>query len=127
HDPPVPYRIAPPPPGGDRRRRRFAAAAAPAAQRAPDPRRARGALTGGPVGAGRSGESLDDLAHEISGLGGRLAHLDAGGLEDLLLRLGGARGAGDDGAGVAHGDRKSTRLNSSHVSISYAVFCLKKK
>src|SRR5699024_11444864 len=24
------------------------------------------------------------------------------------------------------GDRKSTRLNSSHVSISYAVFCLKK-
>src|SRR5699024_11250798 len=25
------------------------------------------------------------------------------------------------------GDRKSTRLNSSHVSISYAVFCLKKK
>src|SRR5699024_12874337 len=26
-----------------------------------------------------------------------------------------------------HPDRKSTRLNSSHVSISYAVFCLKKK
>src|SRR5439155_19415277 len=26
-----------------------------------------------------------------------------------------------------HGDRKSTRLNSSHVAISYAVFCLKKK
>src|SRR5699024_12626477 len=26
-----------------------------------------------------------------------------------------------------HVDRKSTRLNSSHVSISYAVFCLKKK
>src|SRR5207249_9137843 len=26
-----------------------------------------------------------------------------------------------------HLDRKSTRLNSSHVSISYAVFCLKKK
>src|SRR5437868_11788019 len=31
--------------------------------------------------------------------------------------------------GGQHGrlDRKSTRLNSSHVSISYAVFCLKKK
>src|SRR5438034_2579281 len=32
--------------------------------------------------------------------------------------------------GVAHqvfGDRKSTRLNSSHTVISYAVFCLKKK
>src|SRR5204863_8867588 len=26
-----------------------------------------------------------------------------------------------------YGDRKSTRLNSSHVEISYAVFCLKKK
>src|SRR5699024_1170252 len=31
------------------------------------------------------------------------------------------------GMGVARLDRKSTRLNSSHVSISYAVFCLKKK
>src|SRR5438067_5670274 len=29
--------------------------------------------------------------------------------------------------GVRSLDRKSTRLNSSHVSISYAVFCLKKK
>src|SRR5207253_10660325 len=28
---------------------------------------------------------------------------------------------------VQRGDRKSTRLNSSHVAISYAVFCLKKK
>src|SRR5256885_9017114 len=28
---------------------------------------------------------------------------------------------------VAAGDRKSTRLNSSHLVISYAVFCLKKK
>src|SRR5947209_15452174 len=27
----------------------------------------------------------------------------------------------------ARGDRKSTRLNSSHANISYAVFCLKKK
>src|SRR3712207_7131817 len=27
----------------------------------------------------------------------------------------------------AHQDRKSTRLNSSHANISYAVFCLKKK
>src|SRR5688500_19550480 len=29
--------------------------------------------------------------------------------------------------GEAAGDRKSTRLNSSHLVISYAVFCLKKK
>src|SRR2546426_2496574 len=28
---------------------------------------------------------------------------------------------------LARGDRKSTRLNSSHLVISYAVFCLKKK
>src|SRR4051812_49787147 len=31
------------------------------------------------------------------------------------------------GAGTPPEDRKSTRLNSSHMSISYAVFCLKKK
>src|SRR5437899_10176970 len=48
------------------------------------------------------------------------------------------RGEPDDDAlgGVArhrrraaeeYGDRKSTRLNSSHLGISYAVFCLKKK
>src|SRR5699024_11479918 len=30
-------------------------------------------------------------------------------------------------ASATPADRKSTRLNSSHVSISYAVFCLKKK
>src|SRR3712207_7259124 len=29
--------------------------------------------------------------------------------------------------GLEQGDRKSTRLNSSHANISYAVFCLKKK
>src|SRR5258708_8103240 len=34
----------------------------------------------------------------------------------------------DDGGSAAHvEDRKSTRLNSSHQIISYAVFCLKKK
>src|SRR3712207_6935928 len=34
---------------------------------------------------------------------------------------------GDDPAEEQHaGDRKSTRLNSSHANISYAVFCLKK-
>src|SRR5256885_10269853 len=42
----------------------------------------------------------------------------------------GQRAAGAVGDGAAHGageDRKSTRLNSSHLVISYAVFCLKKK
>src|SRR5438876_375153 len=43
-----------------------------------------------------------------------------------------ADGHGQDAAGAnpfadAGRDRKSTRLNSSHPSISYAVFCLKKK
>src|SRR5689334_23792573 len=38
-----------------------------------------------------------------------------------LLALNGLR------VSEATGDRKSTRLNSSHSSISYAVFCLKKK
>src|SRR5690625_7918669 len=33
----------------------------------------------------------------------------------------------DAGEALPQIDRKSTRLNSSHVAISYAVFCLKKK
>src|SRR5256885_9796986 len=37
--------------------------------------------------------------------------------------LGGVQGSGMG----RRGDRKSTRLNSSHLVISYAVFCLKKK
>src|SRR3712207_8308392 len=43
---------------------------------------------------------------------------------DLDLVLGVLPGVLDD---VGAGDRKSTRLNSSHANISYAVFCLKKK
>src|SRR5438477_11431740 len=50
-------------------------------------------------------------------------------LDFVLLLLG--EGPGGDEAFVVHRldelDRKSTRLNSSHMSISYAVFCLKKK
>src|SRR5437764_6145369 len=41
--------------------------------------------------------------------------------------LGGADGWLGFHAGAAVRDRKSTRLNSSHRCISYAVFCLKKK
>src|SRR2546426_5313555 len=37
------------------------------------------------------------------------------------------RPVGEEREGVRSGDRKSTRLNSSHLVISYAVFCLKKK
>src|SRR5690625_6280622 len=47
---------------------------------------------------------------------------------DLRERELGERDAVEgDRCGVVVGDRKSTRLNSSHVAISYAVFCLKKK
>src|SRR5207249_7785207 len=44
------------------------------------------------------------------------------GMEELVAAL--ATGIQSDAVLL---DRKSTRLNSSHVSISYAVFCLKKK
>src|SRR3712207_7221084 len=46
---------------------------------------------------------------------------------DVLARRRVPRRARRSGAGLAGGDRKSTRLNSSHANISYAVFCLKKK
>src|SRR3712207_7338435 len=44
---------------------------------------------------------------------------------DDLQAAGDAAQVGDDDA--LRADRKSTRLNSSHANISYAVFCLKKK
>src|SRR5438270_11276523 len=46
------------------------------------------------------------------------------GIAQLGVRLGIAVSVAADLGGV---DRKSTRLNSSHSQISYAVFCLKKK
>src|SRR2546426_1615520 len=62
---------------------------------------------------------------------GSLAHvaedhrLDVDGRAKVIGDL--AHPAVGDGAVVIPGDRKSTRLNSSHLVISYAVFCLKKK
>src|SRR5947207_4411630 len=51
---------------------------------------------------------------------------------DFSLAFGIGFGGGGEGCGINGGqgvnrDRKSTRLNSSHTVISYAVFCLKKK
>src|SRR3712207_7987118 len=69
-------------------------------------RERRGGLALGPLGLGLGGPGLDGL-----GLG----------LLGILLLRGILLGAGPGG------DRKSTRLNSSHANISYAVFCLKKK
>src|SRR5690606_41502374 len=48
------------------------------------------------------------------------------GREDLQRAVALAQVVGHE-RGAAARDRKSTRLNSSHVKISYAVFCLKKK
>src|SRR5690625_7033704 len=59
-------------------------------------------------------DSLFDLAQQIPGFGGVFIN-DSDQLSIYLT----------DPAGQK--DRKSTRLNSSHVAISYAVFCLKKK
>src|SRR2546422_2528549 len=56
---------------------------------------------------------------EVHVIPGRSAKL----IQPALLKEGGAQ----LGANVGAGDRKSTRLNSSHGYISYAVFCLKKK
>src|SRR5690625_5872452 len=53
---------------------------------------------------------------------------DAAGHDDLAVDLQPGKQHADPGVGLhLPGDRKSTRLNSSHVAISYAVFCLKKK
>src|SRR3712207_9174709 len=70
-----------------------------------------------PISAGLAGEALQADAAPLEevhvGLGEVLAH------HGHQLHLGEERRGG--------GDRKSTRLNSSHANISYAVFCLKKK
>src|SRR3712207_8165511 len=76
--------------------------------------------------------SLHD-ALPISHLRQRLGQLDAQPVQLEVVAVGVAleQGGGGAGDGGTHGyqveDRKSTRLNSSHANISYAVFCLKKK
>src|SRR2546427_9402376 len=47
--------------------------------------------------------------------------------EEILARVAAPRFLEIDGHDLHRQDRKSTRLNSSHSQISYAVFCLKKK
>src|SRR5437667_9311845 len=56
---------------------------------------------------------LEHIApHDLRRTCAKLCHSSGGELEQIQFLL---------------GDRKSTRLNSSHITISYAVFCLKKK
>src|SRR5690625_6136584 len=78
-----------------------------------------------PIWRGRAGPEPDAPAHHRALRGARAG---------VRGPRGGGRGRrGGPGrllcaaAGGAGGDRKSTRLNSSHVAISYAVLCLKKK
>src|SRR5690625_6494976 len=81
----------------------------------------------GGVGAGASATVLPQVGadRERTALRGALLRPAAGEIQELI-------GLGRDGQRHGQllepvGDRKSTRLNSSHVAISYAVFCLKKK
>src|SRR5437868_10048207 len=62
-----------------------------------------------PMMAEAAGQIGDAQVRNLGTIGGSLAHADPSADWPAVL------------------DRKSTRLNSSHVSISYAVFCLKKK
>src|SRR5689334_24739772 len=62
---------------------------------------------------------------EVEDLGALVSALRTAGVRfrsDIIVGIGGNQVLLDDPS-----DRKSTRLNSSHSSISYAVFCLKKK
>src|SRR5690606_41778105 len=82
--------------------------------------------------------SFDAIHRRINGRKGaeHARHLDALFKGHIALGVKGVRRSHatrhpeqDAGIGLGCGmlDRKSTRLNSSHVKISYAVFCLKKK
>src|SRR5207244_13570797 len=72
---------------------------------------------------------LDDVAEDVQFARNRAAAIDRGDLDRgdhaHTLALTGFESLGDAADGER--DRKSTRLNSSHQIISYAVFCLKKK
>src|SRR5690606_41653962 len=68
-------------------------------------------------------------ARGLVDLGGDDLRFEADAAEQLAppRRRGGEHQRRGAVGAAAHPDRKSTRLNSSHVKISYAVFCLKNK
>src|SRR3712207_8603595 len=67
-------------------------------------------------------DALDQLPGPLLQLA--CQRLDEVGAPERVGRVGPARFVRED---LLRPDRKSTRLNSSHANISYAVFCLKKK
>src|SRR3712207_8741766 len=72
----------------------------------------------------RRGEQLP-VAEQVTEA--RVGHVVRGEREPLDHQLSGALGKLRVGRLAVGQDRKSTRLNSSHANISYAVFCLKNK
>src|SRR3712207_7260621 len=73
------------------------------------------------------------IGHALAGIGQQQRHLaDLVGILDAELQIGQVVGLSGERRAVLEQqvgidrDRKSTRLNSSHANISYAVFCLKK-
>src|SRR3712207_8441812 len=81
-------------------------------RRHPGPARRRGAQ----ARVSRSADLLDDVGA-----------LDAGDRGGMLPAVASSAAQVREAALLTSEDRKSTRLNSSHANISYAVFCLKKK
>src|SRR3712207_7519697 len=79
--------------------------------------RSDGSVVWGREWGGRDGDNPADVSVAPDGtvlLAGQTSSFGAGSDDAFLVRFGPE-------------DRKSTRLNSSHANISYAVFCLKKK
>src|SRR5439155_7084629 len=100
------------------------------AREPPAPAPQRGAPRGPPQAALQRGrQPLVDLRRRPLRVRVRGRQDSAPGPEPPRGRRGERRhvGGGDRGGRRRDRDRKSTRLNSSHVAISYAVFCLKKK
>src|SRR5690625_5433279 len=75
-------------------------------------------------GSGTQIQDLNRLLKQYKQMAKMMKKMKGGGLQKMMRGMGGMLPGG--GGGMPPGDRKSTRLNSSHVAISYAVFCLKK-
>src|SRR5690625_1700240 len=128
-DPPPDLDRARPPQPGERRlgaagRERHAILAPASRSRVPGLRVHAVDAAGDRAAAGGEGPAV---ARPAAGAPGRRRMLAAPGARGRPPRQQADRGRARRVAGRAGADRKSTRLNSSHVAMSYAVFCLKKR